>query len=390
MLEKLMTPFHDWLVELRRTFHQYPELAYQEVKTAATIEAVLDELGVRHHSGVGGTGLIAALGTARPGPTLALRGDMDALPLEELTGVPYQSRHPGRMHACGHDGHITMLLGAIRWLIEQDWPKRGRGRALFIFQPAEEGGAGATAMLESGLFEGEKIDAVFAAHMHPELPAGEIELAKGVSNASSAAFHIRLTGTGGHGAHPHLCADPIVAGAHLVTAMQSIVSRNVSPLDNAVITVGKFQAGVASNVIPREAFLDGTIRTLCDATRALIVDRLGELVASLEKSHRVRGELTIGGGYPVLVNDVPMVEFCLREAEKLLGPPAVKIGAPRMGAEDFAFFLQRYPGLLIRLGCHDPAVGYRHGLHSPYFNFDERALDVGVQLFGRLLTEFEG
>ena len=390
MLVKLMTPFHDWLVELRRTFHQYPELAYQEVKTAALIASVLDELKVRYHSGVGGTGLIAALGAARPGPTLALRGDMDALPIEELNNVPYQSKHPGKMHACGHDGHITLVLGAIRWLLEQDWSQKGRGRVLFIFQPAEEGGAGATAMLESGLFEGEKIAAVFAAHMHPELPAGEIELARGVSNASSSAFHLRLTGTGGHGAHPHLCADPIVAGAHWVSAMQSIVSRNVSPLQSAVLTVGRFQAGVASNVIPQEALLDGTIRTLDEATRTLIVERLRELTASLDKSHRVHGELTVNAGYPVLVNDAGMVAYCLREAERLLGAAAVKIGAPRMGAEDFAFFLHRYPGLLIRLGCHDPAVGYRHGLHSPHFDFDERALDVGVQLFGHLLTAFDG
>lgn len=390
MSVKLKTPFHDWLVALRRTFHQYPELGYQEVKTAEVIASVLRELGVPYHGGVGGTGLIAVLDAARPGPTLALRGDMDALPIEELNNVPYKSKYPGKMHACGHDGHITLLLGTIRRLIEQDWPQKGRGRVLFIFQPAEEGGAGATAMLESGLFEQEKIAAIFAAHMHPELPAGEIELAKGVSNASSAAFHLRLTGTGGHGAHPHLCADPIVAGAHLVTAMQSIVSRNVSPLQSAVITVGRFQAGVASNVIPREALLDGTIRTLDEATRALVVERLGELTAGLEKSHRVHGELTVNIGYPVLVNDLEMVEFCLREAEKLLGASAVKVGTPRMGAEDFAFFLQRYPGVLIRLGCHNPEIGYLHGLHSPYFDFDEGALDVGVRLFGRLLTEFGG
>jgi amidohydrolase len=176
----------------------------------------------------------------------------------------------------------------------------------------------------------------------------------------------------------------------LVTAIQSIVSRNVSPLESAVITVGRFQAGVASNVIPRETLLDGTIRTLGEGTRALIVERLGELTESLEKSHRVSGELTVNAGYPVLVNDAGMVEFCRREAEKLLGASAVKIGAPRMGAEDFAFFLQRYPGVLIRLGCHNPEAGYLHGLHSPYFDFDERALDVGVQLFGHLLMEFDG
>lgn len=386
MKETLLTPFHDWLVDLRRQFHQYPELAYHERKTVQTITQVLDELKVSYRSGIGQTGVVASITADQPGPPLAMRADMDALPLEEAGSVPYKSKIPGVMHACGHDAHITMLLGTLRWLVENNWPSTGRGKIIFVFQPAEEGGAGAKAILDSGVLDSEDISAIFAAHMHPELPTGQIGLVRGVSNAASAIVRIKLVGRGGHGAHPHLCADPIVAGAYLVTEMQSIVSRNISPLDSAVLTIGRFHAGTAPNIIPQQALLEGTLRTLSERVYRTVENRVEGMVAALESTHGVSGELTLAPGYPVLVNDDSCVDYCLQQANELLGESAVKIETPRMGAEDFAYFLQKYPGVMIRLGCHDPRVGYRYGLHSPYFDFDERALDIGVRLFVKLLT----
>jgi amidohydrolase len=383
-----MTPFHSWLVELRRHFHRFPELAYREEKTASKIGEVLHDLGVEYRTGVGRTGVAARLAARRPGPVVALRADMDALPLQELNEVEYRSTYPGRMHACGHDGHITVALGVARWLVENDWPEKGAGKILFFFQPAEEGGAGARAMIESGVLDWEPVQAIFAAHMHPELEAGHIGIAPECSNAASDAIFIRLKGKGGHGAHPHHCIDPIVAGAQLVSQLQSVISRNVPALESAVITIGQFHSGTASNIIPDEAVLEGTLRTLRPGVRDLVIQRMEELVAGLEKAYGISAQLRIGAGYPALINDAHIVDFIVKEGGGVLGSSCVHIETPRMGAEDFAYFLQECPGALIRLGCREPGTPYEYGLHSPHFDFDERALDVGVRLFARLLTTY--
>lgn len=384
-----LPPLHDWLVGLRRHFHRFPELAYGEEKTAAKICEVLDELKVPHLRGIGGTGVIAALRSRKPGATLALRADMDALPVDEANDVPFKSENPGMMHACGHDGHMSMALGVLRWLIDNEWRERGAGKVIFVFQPAEEGGrGGALAMLETGVFDPERIDAVFALHMHPELPAGRIALAAGESNAASDSISIRITGKGGHGAYPHLCVDPVVAGAYLITQLQSIVSRSVPPLDSAVLTIGSFQGGTARNVIPEEAVMEGTLRTLRPEVRDLVLRRLEAAARGLEASHGVAIRLEIDPGYPPVVNHPSMVEYTLNRARHLLGAESALVEPPSMGAEDFAYFLQRWPGVLIRLGCHDPAKGFLHGLHSPRFDIDETALDVGVKLVTDLITHF--
>jgi len=273
-----LLPFHDWLVELRRHFHQFPELAYQEEKTAAKICGVLSSLDVPFQSGVGKTGIVAKLTAANPGPVIAFRADMDALKIEEANEVPYKSQHSGLMHACGHDGHITIGLGIIRNLIEQGWRETGKGEIVFIFQPAEEGGAGAKAMIDSGVFDSMPVDAIFAGHFHPEYPTGDVSIAHGTSNAAADSFRITLKGKGGHGAHPYQCKDVIVIGAYLITQMQALVSREISALDNAVITIGKFHAGTASNIIPEEAVLDGTIRTLTEEIRQQTFRRIRELL----------------------------------------------------------------------------------------------------------------
>jgi amidohydrolase len=389
MVEIQLTPFHDWLVALRRHFHQYPELAYREEKTAAKVAEVLREYGVPFSDKIGKTGVVATLSAQRPGPTVAMRADMDALPLQEQNDVPYKSTHPGVMHACGHDGHITMMLGVVRSLVEAGWSEKGAGKILFIFQPAEEGGAGARAMLETGILDSEPVAAIFAGHMQPELAVGQIAFSPDVSNAASDNIGVRLTGKGGHGAQPQQCIDPIVAGANLVTQLQSIVSRSIAPIDSAVLTIGKFHAGTARNIIPQEAVLEGTLRTLKPEVRECVLGRLQEMLSGLEVAYRVKAELQTSIGYPLLLNDPHLVRFVEEQAKDVLGESSVHRGTPRMGSEDFAFFLKKFPGILIRVGCSDPEKGFTHGLHSPHFDLDERVLDVGVRLFTHLLTSYE-
>jgi len=383
-----LTPFHDWLVELRRLFHQFPELAYREQKTAAKIVEVLQNFGVPTSAQIGRTGVIASLTAAKPGPTVAIRADMDALPLEEQNDVHYRSQHPGVMHACGHDAHVTILLGVVRSLVESGWPEKGAGKILFIFQPAEEGGAGARAMLETGALDAEPISAIFAGHMHPDLPVGHIAFAPDVSNAESDNINIRLIGKGGHGAHPQACVDPIVASACLITQLQTIISRNLAATDSAVLTIGSFHAGTARNIIPQEAVMKGTLRTLSAGVRERVLARLQEMLRGLEVAYQVAAELETAVGYPLLVNDSRLVRFVETESKAFLGESFVHAEPPRMGSEDFAFFLQKFPGVLIRVGCHDPAAGAMRGLHSPFFDLDERVLDVGVRFFTHLLTSY--
>src|SRR5210317_92946 len=381
-------PFHNWLVDLRRELHQIPEPGYKEEKTAAKICRVLDELGIPYQTGVGKTGVVARVKSQKEGPVVAFRADMDALPLEESNDVPYKSLHPGFMHACGHDGHVTVALGIIRRLQEQNWPRNGCGEIIFFFQPAEEGGAGAKAMLETGLFDAEPVTAIFAGHMNPELPVGQIELIYGTAHAATNTLAIRIKGKGGHGASPHLCIDPIVAGAHLVTQLQVFASRNLAPLDSAVLTIAEFHAGTKENIIPEEALLRGTLRTLSPEVRALAIRRIEEMVRGLDLAFGVTTVFENTAGYPSQVNQNKLVDFIKSCTEDVLGAAGVNISNPRMGAEDFSYFCQKWPGAMFGIGCHDPAEGFQFPLHSPHFNMDERALDVGVRLFEHALVRF--
>lgn len=388
MLVELSKNFSDWLVELRRWFHQFPELAYQERKTAEKICQVLETYQIPFRSGVGGTGVVAKLKAKHPGPVVAFRADMDALPLVECNEVPYKSRHTGLMHACGHDGHMTIALGIIRWLVESNWAKKGFGEILFIFQPAEEGGAGAKTMLDTGIFDKEPIEAVFAGHMHPEHPTGHVGIAAEISNAAADPLFIRLKGKGGHGAHPHQCKDPIVVGAHLITQLQTLISRELPPLENAVLSICRFQAGTAANIIPEEAVLEGTIRTLRPDIRKQIHNRIKELVAGVAQSHNVSAAIEIKEGYPMLVNDPKLVTHTVKCAKDILGSDRVHMNPPRMGSEDFSYFCQKWGGIMVGLGCHDSSKGFQYGLHSCHFDLDENVLDVGIKLFGHVLTQY--
>jgi amidohydrolase len=313
---------------------------------------------------------------------------MDALPIQESNDRDYKSQHPGMMHACGHDGHITVALGIIRWLQQQNWPEKGCGEVIFFFQPAEEGGAGAKSMLDTGLFDSEPVGAIFAGHMNPELPMGRVELIYGTAHAAADTLKIQIKGKGGHGASPHLCIDPIVASAHLITQLQVFASRNLAPLDSAVLSIGKFHAGTAENIIPEKADLLGTLRTMSPEIQALAVKRIDEMVRGLEIAHGVTATFECIPGYPAQINDDDLVAFLKSCAEDVLGAEAVHIGRPRMGAEDFCFFCQKWPGAMVGLGCHDPAKGYQFPLHSPNFDMDERVLDVGVLLFGHALMRY--
>jgi amidohydrolase len=378
--------FHDWLVEVRRELHQIPEICYEEKKTAAKICEFLNQLNVPYRTDIGGTGVVARLKASKTGPVVAYRADMDALPLEESNEVAYKSQHPGKMHACGHDGHVTIALGIIRRLQEQGWVENGCGEILFFFQPAEEGGAGARAMLDTGLFDSEPVTAIFAGHMNPELPVGGVELIYGTAHAAADTLKIRITGKGGHGASPHQCIDPIVAGAHLVTQLQMFASRNLAPLDSAVISICKFEAGTAENIIPEEAHLLGTLRTLSAEVRSMAIERINEMTQGLDQAFGVTTAFKCIDGYPAHVNNSELVDFMQSCTREVLGDDGVHIGRPRMGAEDYSFFCQKWPGVMLGIGCHDPEKGFQFPLHSPHFDMDERALDAGVRLFTHALV----
>jgi amidohydrolase len=388
MPEIRLLPFHDWLVELRRDFHRIPELSYREEKTAAKICQALDQLEIPYQSAVAKTGVVARIKADKAGPLVAYRADMDALPLKEANDVSYKSQHQGRMHACGHDGHVTIALGIIRWLKEREWPRNGCGEIIFFFQPAEEGGAGAKAMLDTGRFDKEPVKAIFAGHMNPELPVGKMELIYGTAHAATDTLRIRIKGKGGHGAAPHLCIDPIIAGAHLLTQLQTLTSRSLCPLDSAVLTIGEFHAGTAENIIPEEAHLKGTLRTLTPEVRQQAICRIEEMVKSLDLAFGVSTTLKNIEGYPAHINDSEMVNHLRTCVNEFLGADAVHIARPRMGAEDFAYFCQKWAGAMVGLGCHDSAKGFEFGLHSPHFDMDERVLDVGVQLMANALVRF--
>ncbi len=388
MSEPYSVDFEQWLIDLRQTFHRIPELNFKEVKTAAVICQVLDQLGVDYQRDIAHTGVVAHLRANTAGPRIAFRADMDALPMDEKTHLPFQSQHPGCMHACGHDGHMAIALGLIRQLIEQGWSQQGKGEIFFIFQPAEEKGAGARAMLQSGFFDHLPMDAVFALHLDPRFPAGSVELLDGPGHAAADTLEIKIEGWGGHGASPHLCHDPIVAAAYLITTLQTLVSRKMDPMQAAVLTIGQIHSGTAANIIPHEVRISGTLRTLRREDRQHLLDRIQAILSGLETSHTVSCHLEISDSYPVLINHPELATRMRSVATSVLGADRIIAGSPRMGAEDFAFFCQRWPGIMVAVGCHDPAEGYQSGLHSPHFQLDENALMVAVRLFTHTLSTY--
>jgi hippurate hydrolase len=367
----------------RRTLHQQPELMYDVEGTAAFVAERLREFGCDEVvTGLGRTGVVGVIRGARPAGTgdlkaIGLRADMDALPIVEATGLPYASRVPGKMHACGHDGHTAMLLGAARYLAET---RNFAGDAVMIFQPAEEGGAGAAAMIDDGLMERFGIDQVYGMHNGPGIPVGAFAISPGPVMAATDAIDIRIEGHGGHAARPHLCVDPVLAGAQLITALQGIVSRNVDPFEAAVLSMCEFHAGNARNVIPQYAELKGTVRTMTAEVRDMVEQRVRDVVAGVAQVTGTRIELTYERGYPVLVNHMAETDVALQVARDIAGEANVVPLPPLMGAEDFAYMLEKRPGAFVFIGNGDSA-----GLHHPAYDFNDEAIVYGTSYWVRLV-----
>ncbi len=373
-------------IALRRDIHRHPELGYQELRTSDLVAERLKQWGYQVTRGLGGTGVVGQLQRGQGNKRLGLRADMDALPIQEATGLPHASCHTGVMHACGHDGHTAMLLAAAKHLAEQG---QFDGTLNLIFQPAEEGLGGAKRMMDDGLFERFPCDAIFAMHNMPGHPPGQLLLREGATMASSENITITLEGTGGHGAMPHCAADPVVAGAAIVMGLQTIVSRNVAPLHMAVITVGAFQAGQANNVIPQTATLRLSVRSLDRNVRQLLNQRISELVQASATAYGVKAQVDFQGGYPVLVNTPAETELARTVARELVGAAhVVPQTEPLTGSEDFAFMLEQVPGSYLFIGNGDASTG-GHGacmVHNPNYDFDDNNIAVG-SAYWVLLTE---
>ena len=367
----------------RRDIHQHPEILYDVHRTAAFVADRLREFGCDEvATGLGQTGVVGVIkGKKAAGKgdikVIGLRADMDALPIEEATNLPYASRIPGKMHACGHDGHTAMLLGAARYLAET---RNFAGNAVVIFQPAEEGGAGADAMIKDGLMDRFGIEQVYGMHNGPGIPVGSFAIRTGPIMAATDELDIKITGLGGHAARPHICIDSVLVGAQVITALQSIVSRSVDPLESAVISVCEFHAGNARNVIPQTAELRGTIRTLTPEVRALVEKRVREVVAGVAQMTGAKIDLTYKRGYPVTVNHASQTDVATRAAREIAGDVNVQEMPPLMAGEDFAFMLQQRPGALIFCGNGDSA-----GLHHPAYNFNDEAIVFGTSYWIKLV-----
>jgi amidohydrolase len=370
----------DALVALRRDLHQHPELAYEETRTASRVVEFLKGAGLDVRSGVGGTGIIASTGRAG-GRTVLLRVDLDGLPIQEQSDAPYASKVAGRMHACGHDGHVAMGAGAARVLAGR--PLVGAVRVLF--QPAEEGEGGAQAVVRDGALDG--VDVVLGIHLWNELPVGTLGVKPGPLMAAVDRLKIVIHGKGGHGGMPQRTADPVVAAAHVVTALQTLVSREVSPLQSAVVTVGSIHGGEAFNVIPDEVTLLGTIRTYDVELRRSMPERIGRIAAGVAGGLGCRAEVEVTGGNPAVVNDPRVAEIARRAAVRVVGAEKVVEPEPSMGGEDMAVYFEKVPGCFVFVGSANAARGLDHSHHNPRFDFDEDALAIGCEFLVQAAEE---
>ena len=371
--------FAEEMAGWRQHLHAHPELGFECHETAGFVVARLREFGITQiETGIAQSGVVAVIEGQGDGPTIGLRADMDALPIVEATGLPYASENAGKMHACGHDGHTTMLLGAAKYLAET---RNFKGRVALVFQPAEEGPGGARVMMEEGILERYGIDQVFALHTLPGSDAGTFLTRPGPIMAAADTFHIDITGRGGHAAQPQDTLDPVMAAAGITMAIQSIVSRNLSNTDELVISITQIHAGTVDNVIPETAYLNGTIRTFDKAVQQRAFRRLQEVIDGQAAAYGVSAKLRIDLGYPPTINDPQATEFAVKTAQDVVGDAAVDTGFPKdMGAEDFSYLLEARPGSYLFLGQGEAA-----GLHHPEFNFNDDVAPVGASFFARLV-----
>ncbi|MCO6418291.1 M20 family metallopeptidase [Siccirubricoccus sp. KC 17139] len=368
------------LVELRRDIHAHPELAFEEVRTAGIVAAELARMGIPHRTGIGRTGVVGVIEGGRPGPTLAIRADMDALPIHEATGLPFASQVDGKMHACGHDIHTTTLLGVAEVL--KALAPQLAGRVKLVFQPAEEALGGAAAMVADGVLEG--VDMALGFHNQPDMPVGRFGYVRGATLAAADRFDLVITGKSGHAAHPEVAIDPIVAAGAFIANAQTVVSREIDPLHPAVVTIGMIHGGTAPNIIPESVELRGTVRTLSTAARDTAEAALKRLAAGLEAMHRVRCALAYRRGVPPLINADSVLDPAVSAVRAQFGE-VVAEGKPSMGAEDFAEFAERVPAFQLRIGSGAP--GRRDHLHNHDYQPDERCIGLGVQALSRIALE---
>jgi amidohydrolase len=370
--------YHDELTEFRRDIHAHPELGLEEHRTAERVASKLAEWGVEVHRGVGKTGVVGVLRNG-DGPSIGLRADMDALPIHEETNLPYSSRNAGRMHACGHDGHTTMLLGAAKYLADT---RNFQGTVNFIFQPGEEGIGGALAMLDDGLFERFPCQSIFGMHNRPGMPVGQYAISPGVGMAGGAFFDITITGKGAHGARPEESIDPVLVACHLGTALQSIVARNVPPQDIAVLSVTRILSGDAYNVIPQTATLGGTVRTMKRETMQLVEANMKRLASHVAASFGAEASVDFRVIFAPLVNDTDHARSFADAAAGLVGEAKVNRNKPPANAsEDFSFMLEKVPGAYINLGNGEDSAP----VHNPAYNFNDAAIPYGVALFASIV-----
>jgi hippurate hydrolase len=369
----------DEIAEWRHDFHQHPELLYDVHRTAGKVADMLKSFGCDEVvTGIGRTGVVGVIrGKKKGGKVLGLRADMDALPLEEITGLPYASKTPGKMHACGHDGHTSMLLGAARHLCET---RNFDGTTVVIFQPAEEGGAGAKAMIDDGLLDRWNIQEVYGMHNYPGIELGTFAVKSGPLMAAADRIRIDIEGVGGHAARPHKAIDTVLVGCAVVNALQHIVSRNIDPLESAVISIPLFQAGHTDNVIPQTAHLRGTARSFSPQVRDQLEKRIAEVVEHTAKAHGAKATVTYKRDYPVVVNTPKEAEFASKVASEIVSESHVKAAVPVMGAEDFAFMLEKRPGAFIFMGNGNSA-----NLHHPAYDFNDKAIPFGTSYWVRLV-----
>ncbi|HRC84586.1 MAG TPA: amidohydrolase [Thermoanaerobaculia bacterium] len=379
-----------WMVEIRRDLHMHPELGLEEHRTAAQVQRRLDELGIAHRDGLGGTGVLGLIPGRQEGRAVALRADLDALPLEDAKPVPYRSQSPGRMHACGHDVHTAILLGAARLLVE----RRGElpGLVKLLFQPAEETVGGARLLIEAGVLEDPPVAAIFGLHVDPGLEVGRVGVRYGQRNASSDSIVLVIHGRSSHGAYPAGGVDAIVVAAQVISALQVVVSRNVDARNAAVITFGTIQGGTQRNIVASRVELTGTVRCLDPSTRELVLRRLRETAEGVAAGLEARAEVTIEPSYDPLINHEPMVDLVRSTALGLVGEDHVHVvPRPNMGVEDFAFYLSRVPGAFYSLGVRNEEAGIVAPVHHESFDVDERCLAYGAALQAALaLRALEG
>lgn len=379
-LKSSIAVINDRLVETRHYIHRWPELSNFEEKTSEFVADRLRALGLEVRTGVGGHGVIADIEGSAGGKRIAIRADMDALPIQEESDVPYRSQNPGVMHACGHDGHTTTLLGTAEVLTSiRD---RIHGSIRFLFQPAEETVGGAKRMCEQGAMDG--VDAVVGLHGWPQIGLGQIGVRSGAMMASADTFDILIKGRQAHAAYPHAGIDPIVVGAQIVTALQTIASREIDPADPVVVTVGQFHAGTAYNIIPGTAALAGTYRTLNNGIRQAMPDRIRRIAEGVCAAAGATCDLIFKEGTPSVMNDREFMKLVEEVGKETLGADnVIQIPHSSMGAEDFAVYLEHAPGAMFRLG-----LGNVSPIHTPTFNFDDRALPIGVELFARIALRY--